>query len=245
MPQANKMEMNLTGIAMSPDQAKDMVDGAEKLTKASKINQAAMNKLRADYSSADSRIGSVPVPASFKGLFNSGKEKIKGHNPAVLLNKLGQRLAFERAGVRIYDALIFKFQTIKDPLSQKVIPLYTLERFRDEELEHFLLLKESIESLGADPTAITPDADVSAIAAMGIPKVLMEPRTTVLQCLEAVQTAELTDNAAWEVLIDLCSHIGMTELADAFLKPLEQEQNHVEKISGWIDELVLMESGSV
>lgn len=245
MPQANKMGMNKTGMAMSPIQGKQMMEGAKELTQAGPVSFAAMEKIRSDYASPDDYIGTVPVPDSFKGMLSAGKEKIQGHNPEVLINKLGQRLAFERTGVRIYDALIFKCETINDPISKEVISIDSLKHFRDEEAEHFFLLKEVIESLGADPTAMTPDADVSALASMGIPKVLMEPRTTVLQCLEAVQTTELTDNAAWEVLIKLCNNMGMSELADKFSKPLKQEKTHAETIKNWINKLALMQAGTM
>lgn len=245
MPQANKMGMNKTGMAMSPKLGKQMVKGAKELTQTGPVSYVAMEKIRSEYASADDFIGTVPLPDTFKGMLSTGKEKMKGHNPEVLINKLGQRLAFERTGVRIYDALIFKCEVINHSLVNEVISIDSLKRFRDEETEHFLLLKETIESLGADPTAMTPDADVSAVASMGIPKVLLEPRTTVLQCLEAVQTAELTDNAAWEVLVNLCEHMGMTEIAESFSKPLKQEKKHIETIENWINKLVLMQSGTM
>ncbi len=35
-------------------------------------------------------------------------KKVHQHNTELLLHKLGQRLAFERASVRLYEALIFK-----------------------------------------------------------------------------------------------------------------------------------------
>lgn len=41
------------------------------------------------------------------------------------------------------------------------IPLERLTEFRNQESQHFHLLIESIRSLGADPTAQTPDADAT------------------------------------------------------------------------------------
>lgn len=73
---------------------------------------------------------------------------------------------------------------------------------RSEEAQRFLLLKGALESLGADPTAQTPDADVIGVASRGVLKVMADPRTTVGQCLDALLTAELTDHAGWELLIE-------------------------------------------
>ena len=77
------------------------------------------------------------------------------------------------------------------------------------------------------------------MAALGLTKVLSEPRTTVLQCLEAVQTAELTDNVAWGLLRELCLELELTEIADEFGRALAQEEIHAEMISEWIYELTL------
>lgn len=82
-----------------------------------------------------------------------------------------------------------------------MVSIPTLKQFRVEEPERFLLLKEIVEPLSADPTAQTSDPDVSAFASIGIPKVIFEPQATVLQCLEAVHTASLTNNAAWQLHI--------------------------------------------
>lgn len=45
------------------------------------------------------------------------------------------------------------------------------------------MLSEAIVDMGGDPTAQTPCADVSAVAAMGLIQVLTDPRTTLAQGL--------------------------------------------------------------
>ncbi len=96
-----------------------------------------------------------------------------------------------------------------------------------------------MESIGADPTAQTPDADVSALAALGIQKVMTEPRTSLSQCLQALLTTEMTDNGAWELLVDLCEEMGLDETAAKFRHALSQEDNHLEHIKSWVRQLTL------
>ena len=89
-----------------------------------------------------------------KGVAATGTAAIKGVNVAVFVDKLGERLGFERTGVRLYDALVTKCRAsdalMDGPTSED------LEVIRAEELAHFDLLRDMIESLGADPTALTP-----------------------------------------------------------------------------------------
>src|SRR5690606_32315938 len=138
----------------------------------------------------------------------------------LLLDKIGERIAFERGGTRLYDALLVKAQAAlaagaelptaaealaangEDVASLQGAPtesaLQTLERIRNEELEHFHLLCEAMKQLGGDPTAMTPCADAVATASAGLMQVVTDPRTTLAQSLNAMLTAELTDNAGWE-----------------------------------------------
>lgn len=239
MAEANKVGPNKTGMDMSPIDGKAMIEGAEKLTDLTPPPREYVvdfHKLAIEESGA---VGSVPVPATFKGVLNVGKEKLKGHSPEVLINKLGQRLAFERAGTRLYDALIKKCEAGMDEATAGVVRMEKLHKFREEERDHALLVASVLKDIGADPTAMTPDADVTALASMGLPKVMTEPRTTVLQCLEALQIAELADNVAWENLEELCRSMGLNDIADQFRKPISQEQVHQEVISEWIKQLVL------
>ncbi len=239
MAPANKMGPNRTGIDMSPVDSKTMIEGAQKYTDTSPPPQGQVAEFRERAIRESGSIGSVPLPGSFKGALNVGKEKLRGHNPEVLINKLGQRLAFERAGVRLYDALIRKCEAAMDDAAAEVVSLNTLYQFRDQEREHAKLVEGVMTELGADPTAMTPDADASAVAAMGLPKVITEPRTTILQSLEAIQIAEFADNAAWENLQDLCLSMGLKDITARFSQPISQEKIHQETITDWVAQLVL------
>lgn len=54
----------------------------------------------------------VPIPGSTKGMVITGHSKLVGQSPEVLIDKLGERLAFECGGTRLYEALIAKVESI-------------------------------------------------------------------------------------------------------------------------------------
>jgi hypothetical protein len=83
-----------------------------------------------------------------------------------------------------------------------------------------------IEQLGADPTVQTPSADISAVASQGTPKVLLDPRTSFPQCLEAVLTAELVDCDAWERLTELAEGFNQCDMAEKFRQAITTEHEH-------------------
>jgi hypothetical protein len=98
--------------------------------------------------------------------------------------------------------------------------------------------------MGGDPTAMTPCADVVGTATMGIMQVVTDPRTTLAQSLNAMLSAELTDNAGWELLAALAEDAGETELAGRFLGALAQEQEHLAIVKGWLTQLVTTGAGT-
>jgi ferritin-like metal-binding protein YciE len=225
---------------MAPKGVKEMkqaaemspTDGVDTLM----VNSAAATVRLAYIDEAD-RIGSVPLPGTLKGVAKTGVQKLSGKSPEVLIDKMGERLAFERSGVRLYNALILKCQDT----AQHNIPVDRLEHFRDEEQAHFQLLTQCMQSLGADPTAETPCADVSGVASMGIMQVLTDPRTTIAQCLNALLTVELSDNAGWELLIKLAEQSEQSELVERFAGALEEEDEHLENVKAWLEESTLAE----
>ena len=100
------------------------------------------------------------------------------------------------------------------------------------------MLTEAVRSLGGDPTAQTPCADVGATASMGILQVVTDPRTTLAQSLNALLMAELADNAGWELLITLAAEAGEDDLVQQFQRALAEEQEHLVTIKSWLTALV-------
>ena len=118
-----------------------------------------------------------------------------------------------------------------------------VEGIRDDELRHFAELKDAIESLGGDPTAVTPCADVAGVAAAGVVKVLTDPRTTLSQCLDALLMVELADNDAWVLLADLADGSGQKEMADRFRVALAEEDEHLILVRGWVTRGITGQAG--
>jgi hypothetical protein len=118
-----------------------------------------------------------------------------------------------------------------------------LRRFRDEELAHVHLVKEAIEKVGGDPTAVTPCADLAGVQAMGLFQAVTDPRTTLTQCLEAILTAELADNDGWKVLIAIAEAMGQEDLARRFTEALASEDVHLQSIRSWLAERLEIQLG--
>ena len=235
MQNATKTGMNRTGMQMAPVQGPMQVKFAAQQGPAPGNMDQALAE-RATYIESAGRLGSVPVPATGKGLLTTAAGKITGRNPEVLIDKLGQRLAYERSGTRLYEAMLVKVQA--DPDDRNTRLRTDLLKIRNEEEAHFHMLVEVIEGLGADPTAQTPGADVSAMASLGLIQVITDPRTSISQCLEALLTAELTDHASWELLTELAGQQGHDALAERFTEALAAEARHMAVIQQWLRECV-------
>ncbi|AEG93181.1 ferritin-like domain-containing protein [Ramlibacter tataouinensis] len=258
---------NRTGTATSPVNTQAMTEAAAELSPAVPVDTAGLEAERILYINGSESVGSIPPPTDLKGVFKNGIAKIKGGQPSILMDKVGERIAFERGSVRLYEALIAKYEATAGPaggvlpMAQDVIenemqalavlapvegeqPLDTLRRIRTEELVHFKLVCDGMVRLGGDPTAQTPCADVIGTASLGLIQVVTDPRTTLAQSLTAILTAELTDNAGWELLIQLAEQSGESELAGEFLGALAQEQEHLATIKGWVAALVSQGAGT-
>jgi ferritin-like metal-binding protein YciE len=157
----------------------------------------------------------------------------------VLVDKLGERLAFERTGVRLYEALLVKAQAAS---SGPMLDVSAVQRIRDDEESHFHMVARHMVSLGADPTAMTPCADVAGVQAMGHMQVLTDPRTSVAQALNSILAVELADNASWELLIELAQDAGQSDMAQAFNVALETERQHLQTVQGWLRQAVMDEA---
>lgn len=235
-----KVGINRTGLDMAPLAKDTMIDYAEEQAALAPETDGAFEAVHIAYTEEAERVGSVPVPATAKGVAKTSGAKLTGKHPEVLLDKLGERLAFERAGTRLYEAMLLKCAAVES--RHNPIDVAQLSRIRDDEEMHFHLVHRHIEKLGADPTAMTPCADIVGVQGMGLMQVISDPRTTVAQALNALLTAELTDNASWELLIELAGQAGHKEMATEFTAALQNEQQHVQLVRGWLREAVLKEA---
>ncbi len=224
---------NRTGAAAAPAESKKTAEGAEAGTPDELVNMEGveLSATRTAWASSAEPIGTMPPP-SLKGVARTALKKMQGMDPTVFLDLLGARLAFERSGTRLYEALLVKHAAAH--LHEGGPTRDELEHIRDEELQHAAILAKCMEQLGADPTAMTPAADIEGVATHGVLQVVADPRTTLTQALQVVMIAELADNEAWQTLIELADGLGQEEMADDFRKALLEEEDHLARVRAWL-----------
>jgi bacterioferritin (cytochrome b1) len=230
---AQQVMGNRTGMQTSPELAEELMEGTSSSTPSSEGGGEVIAENRAGYISEGFPLGSMPL-MSFAEEADADEDQAA---MAVLLDKLSERLAFERMGVRLYETLLNKCQTLGE--STPGPALEDVQRIGSEELEHFLMLNATITELGGDPTVESPSADVAGVASMGIMQVLTDPRSSVPQCLQALLTAELTDNAGWELLIELASNLGYDDMQQKFETALAHEEEHLQNVRDWLSDCVM------
>lgn len=234
MKETSSLGMNKTGIKTSPLLAKQMVTGMEEFRKMPLDESITATEFRQAYIGESGEAATVPAPVTAKGAVSTGVQMFKGNDPRILLDKLGERIAFERTGVRLYDALITKCELLD---SEETVS--RLRAFREEEAHHFEIVRDAMEKIGGDSTAMTPCANTAGVAAMGLLQVICDPRTTVAQCVQAILIAELTDNDGWDMLIQLVDEAGLTEQVKQFQIAKDNEDTHLEFMREWLKELTL------
>jgi len=224
---------NRTGMQTSPELAEELMEGASNATPSSEGGVEDIAESRGEYIAEGFPIGSMPMmPASEEG---EADEEEAGM--AVFLDKLSERLAFERQGVRLYEALLNKCQTLGE--SAPGPTLEEIEHIGSEELQHFLLVNNAITEIGGDPTVQSPCADVIGVASLGLVQILTDPRSSLPQCLQAMLTAELTDNDGWQLLIKLADNLGFDDMKAEFETALAHEEEHLQNVRNWLSECVL------
>ena len=223
---------NRTGIATAPVEAPRTIEGAEQGKFSGSADGALSETMRLRDAKEADRIGGVPPPGTIKGAVKTVVTALKGEKATVLVDKLGERAAFERAGTRLYELAMIKAQAYPSWTGGPSIA--DLREIHQDELSHFGLVIGFLEQLGADPTAMTPSADVAINLSKGIPAVLADPRTDLRQCVEGLLIAELADNASWETLVELARELGQDEMAQQMARALTSEQDHLRRVKSWV-----------
>ena len=220
MDSPQSMGMNRSGIDMAPQGAEAMVQAVEEFPPTSQGSARTLGELRQSYLSEAEPIATVPVPGTVKGAVKAGMQKLMGRHAEVFIDKLGSRLAFERTGTRLYDALIGKCMVRKDGAT--MLSMDQLQQFRAEEAAHIGLCWDALRQLGADPTTVTPMADTDAVASIGLMQIITDPRMTIAQSLHAIHVAELADNDGWTLLIKVAKAMGQDDMVARFRQALEE-----------------------
>jgi rubrerythrin len=232
---------NRTGIGTSPVLAKAAVQGAADACRDPAPDGEELARARAEQARGAPPVGTMAPPLSMKGVAKAAVEAIKGNSAAAFLDLLGERLAFERTGTRLYDALLVKLEGA-DP--RPTGPTREqLEEIRDDELRHFAVLRDAIETVGGDPTIVTPSADVIGVAGSGWVQALTDPRTTLTEALKVVLAAELVDGDGWETLIEVASGLEQEDLAAQFREAALEEETHLTRVRAWVTLAVAAQTG--
>jgi bacterioferritin (cytochrome b1) len=152
-------------------------------------------------------------------------EKLARKNAAFVLDVLSGRLAFERTGVRLYDAAIEKIERTAEPRYQAIVA--QLHEIRDEEDEHVQFLEDQIRRLGGYPDEATDMAQLETEEGTGIASVILDGHQKVIHVVHALLAAELADNAGWDVLVQLAEEAGDRAARLAFSQRLAEEEKHL------------------
>jgi bacterioferritin (cytochrome b1) len=241
MKSATDLGMNRTGISFSPLHSAELIEGAEKAEPSSMGDESNAMAVRASYIKDSDPVGTVPPPATLKGAAATVVNMIKGQKLSVLLDKLGERLAFERTGSRLYEAVINK--AVTEGTWEGGPTIEELKHIHNDELRHVAMLAEIIVGLGADPTAMTPSADIMGVSSMGLVQVCADPRVSLAQSLCAILTAELADNDGYTVLILLADSFGQKDLAERLRTARSDEDVHLQKVRLWVSNHCIAEGG--
>jgi hypothetical protein len=223
---------NKTGVETSRDLVDSMLEGTLEFLPSGIGDEREIARVREEYVKEAEPIGSMPPPPTLAGMVKTAKQAIQGEHPVIFLDKLGGRLAFERMGTRLWEAVLSKFDSYGSfeggPERSEI------ETIAREEFEHFRTLEQAIRELGADPTVVTPCANLQATLGRGVLEVIVDARTDLIQSLEAILIAELADNEAWESLIDLAKCSGQGQLVSRFEPCAAEEAKHLEYVRLWL-----------
>jgi len=152
-------------------------------------------------------------------------DKLAETNKAKVIDLLTERLHFERAAVKLYDAILAKMQRSNDPSMGRLFG--PMQDFRDEEKTHEEWLTDQIRALGGDVDADTEMSKLVETESEGIGKVVLNGDPSVAHSFHALLTAELVDNAGWQLLIQLADEADDAEARKMFKKFLHEEEEHV------------------
>ena len=240
--QAQSGGHNRTGIKASPTDGRSL----ERMVSDNPPPPTASlqaTALRENVARHADRLGSVPPAAIAMGVAETALHALRGHRLASLVDKLGERLAFERSGVRAYEAVLVKVDALG---AWHGGPTRTLVQEQcNEELQHFQMLKQMLEHLGADPTAMTPSADVAAVETSGLFKVLADPRASLSQALHTLLVLEDIDSDGWDLLVQMAENTGLGDMASEFRNALATEKMHKRRVREWLGNAALADTQRV
>jgi rubrerythrin len=126
--------------------------------------------------------------------------------------------------VKLYDTLLERLRDAPDARLQALIG--RVQRFRDEEKEHEEWLEQRIRALGGDTVGVTEQAILVRAESEGVERVIRRDES-IPHDFHALLTAELSDNAGWDLLVQLADEFGDSGAKKEFKKRLHEEEKHL------------------
>src|SRR3954470_13097253 len=151
-------------------------------------------------------------------------DKLAKKNVTRVIDLLNERLAFERAGVTLYDTLLGRLRASADPEIAGLID--TVQKDREEEKEHEEWLEEQIRAIGGTAHGLSEHAVLVQAESEGVERV-MRRDDSIPHDFHALLTAELADNAGWDLLVQLADEFGDSKAKKEFKKRLHEEEKHL------------------
>jgi bacterioferritin (cytochrome b1) len=152
-------------------------------------------------------------------------EKLAKKNATKVIDLLNERLAFERSGVQLYDTLLSRLRTATEDPALKAL-LGQMKEYREEEKEHEEWLEEQIRALGGDAHAPTEHSVLVQAESEGVERVMRRDES-IPHGFHALLTAELADNAGWDLLVQIADEFGDSDAKKEFKKRLHEEEKHL------------------
>jgi len=151
-------------------------------------------------------------------------DKLSSKNRWRVIDLLKERLVFERSGVRLYDTLLSRLRHAGDPALEALVAV--VQSQRDEEQEHAQWLEQQIRGLGGDGHALSDLSILVQVESEGVERVIRRD-ASIPHDFHALLTAELADNAGWDLLAQIADELGDAGAKQQFEKRLREEEKHL------------------
>jgi ferritin-like protein len=155
-----------------------------------------------------------------------------------LIDKLLERWIVEKTAFELYGLAAERARLLGNRQGLVV----RLEEIRRQEKDHEEMIEEVVRALGGELDRNLPSVQVAQREASGLLEVLRKPDAQLPHVLHALLTAELVDNAGWDLLIELGNQAGLGhETMRRFRLAFDAEKDHLATIRGLLQEIARSE----
>ncbi|RYZ37699.1 MAG: hypothetical protein EOO72_10345 [Myxococcaceae bacterium] len=172
------------------------------------------------------------APSALRKRMSGALQSLKGAKTALFVDRLCERLSFEKTSSRLYASLLLKTHALGTytggPSSERLLELH------NQELEHQALVREGLLRFGIPTSLRTPSGDVADSQSRALIQAVDAPGTSLLEALRATLVSELINNAGWAVLVDLAAELGPSDLEQSFREVLLAESRHLTEVTVWV-----------